>query len=306
MRLKDKTAIVGGGAQGIGEGIVLCLAEEGVDIAVIDINSDAAARAVKKVQEMGRRALSVSADLTEEDQSKIAVENAADFLGRIDILVNCIGGVSGEILRETEEYAASRQGDVAFLPHMRFSPDIWDRYYQLNLKSHVMLSNAVTPYFIKQRSGRIVNISSISGRFGEPGHIPYATMKAADISLTWSLAKGLAPYNITVNCVCPGFVYTPLWERGATAYLNDNRKAISEFKSKGEKLPRALQRFADADLNGMTPREYWLKFIVLPVTPLGREQTAEDIGRAVVFFVSDDAKNVTGQVLNVDGGGIMR
>jgi NAD(P)-dependent dehydrogenase (short-subunit alcohol dehydrogenase family) len=306
MRLKDKVAIVAAGAQGIGEGIALCLAAEGADIAVMDINGDAAGRTAEKVKAMGRRALPISADLTLEDQINKAVKDAADFFGRIDILVNNVGSITPDITKRVEEYAASLKGEAALVPHMRFSPDVWDRYYQLNLKSHVMLSNAVTPYFIRQRSGRIVNISSVAGRLAEHSHIPYATMKAADISLTWSLARGLAKFNITANCVCPGFVYTPTWERQASASLNEARNAMSEYRKNGGKLPRALKRFAEEDLESMSPHDFWLKFNVYPYTPLRREQTAEDIGRAVVFFVSDDANNITGQVLMVDGGQIMR
>ena len=169
----------------------------------------------------------------------------------------------------------------------------------MNLKTHVLLSQAITPYFIKQRSGKIVNISSVSGRLPEPGHMPYGSMKAGDISLTWSLARALAPYNVTVNCICPGFVYTPLWDMGATARFN----MIREAKAKGQELPPGV---AADDVERLTPRELWLKYIVLPSTPLGREQTAEDMGRAAVFLVSDDAKNITGQVLHVDGGMTMR
>ena len=306
MRLKDKIAIVAAGAQGIGEGIVFCLAQEGADVAVVDINGDAAARTVEKVKKLGRRALPLAADLTEEKQIVKAVRDAADFFGRLDILVNNVGGVVPGMSQETAEYAATLKDDVAFVPHLSFSPDIWDRYYKLNLKSHLMLSNAVTPYFVRQRSGRIVNIASVSGRIAEPDHMPYAAMKAADISLTWSLARGLARYNITVNCVCPGFVYTPMWEEGSATYLERDRKAVDELKSKGQKLPRSLQRFAEADVNGMTPYEYWLKFWVGPNIPLGREQTVEDMGRAVVFFASEDGKNITGQTLHVDGGQVMR
>jgi len=165
-----------------------------------------------------------------------------------------------------------------------------------------MMSHAVTPHFIKQQSGKIVNISSIAGRLPDPGEMPYAAAKAGDISITWSLARALAPYNITVNCVCPGFVYTPLWARGATAQYN----MIREAKAKGQQLPDRFRRFAAEDIEGLTPNEFWLKYIVIPGTPLGREQTAEDMGRAVVFFVSDDAKNITGQTLHVDGGMVMR
>ena len=182
---------------------------------------------------------------------------------------------------------------------MYFNSKVWDQYYKLNLKTHVILSQAVTPYFIKQRSGKIINISSVSGRLPEPGHMPYGSMKAGDISLTWSLARALAPYNVTVNCICPGFVYTPLWDMGATARYN----MIREAKAKGQELPPGV---AADDIERLTPRELWLKYIVLPSTPLGREQTAEDMGRAAVFLVSDDAKNITGQVLHVDGGMTMR
>ena len=136
----------------------------------------------------------------------------------------------------------------------------------------------------------------------DPGQMPYSAMKAADISITWSLARALAPYNITVNCVCPGFIYTPLWERGATAYLAMARETARAAKEKGEIPPQ----YRDVDLESMTPREYWLKYIVLPNTPNGREQTPEDMGKAVAFFVSEDAKNITGQVLHVDGGTVMR
>jgi NAD(P)-dependent dehydrogenase (short-subunit alcohol dehydrogenase family) len=306
MRLKDRTAIVAGGGQGIGEGIALCLGEEGADVAVIDINSEAAAAVAEKLKAMGRRSIAITADLTEEELVARATRDAVDFFGRVDILVNNVGGVSEKTLQMREEYTASFKGEAAFSPYLLFSPDIWDRYYKLNLKSHVMLSDAVTPYLMKRLSGRIVNISSVSGRMGEPMHLPYAAMKAADISLTWSLARSLAPYNITVNCVCPGFVYTPLWERGASNLMKGTRELIRGFKDKGEQLPVLLQRFADADAEGLTTRDYWLNFIVRPNTPMGREQTPEDIGRAIVFFASDDAKNVTGQVLNVDGGIVMR
>jgi NAD(P)-dependent dehydrogenase (short-subunit alcohol dehydrogenase family) len=105
-----------------------------------------------------------------------------------------------------------------------------------------------------------------------------------------------------VNCVCPGFVYTPLWARGATGRL----EAVRNAKSQGQELPERFRRYATEDVEGLTPYEFWLKYIVLPATPLGQEQTAEDMGKAVLFFVSEDAKNITGQVLHVDGGLVMR
>ncbi len=166
----------------------------------------------------------------------------------------------------------------------------------------MILSHAVTPYFIKQKSGKIVNISSDAGRLPDTTQMPYGAMKAADISITWSLARALAPHNVTVNCICPGFVYTPLWARGAIARLT----ALREAKRKGENLPPPFSRLSTADLESLTPEDFWLKYIVIPNTPNGRAQTPEDMGKAVVFFVSEDAKNVTGQVLHVDGGFVMR
>jgi NAD(P)-dependent dehydrogenase (short-subunit alcohol dehydrogenase family) len=255
---------------------------------------------------MGRKSLPIIADLTVEDQVNRAVSEAVDFFGRIDILVNNVGGVSPEMSRMIAENALSLR-DVQAPPQTLFySPDIWDRYYRLNLKSHVMLSNAATPYFIRQRSGKIVNISSDAGRLAEPGHIAYAAMKAGDISLTWSLAKALAPYNINVNCVCPGLVYTPLWARGTAMHMEGARANVRKIQSRGEKLPPPLETFAEADAKGITPKDFWLNVMVAPSTPLGREQTPEDIGHAVAFLVSEDARNITGQALNVDGGLVMR
>mgnify|MGYP001116521909 CR=1 FL=1 len=305
MKLQGQVAIVAGGGQGLGEGIVRCLAEEGANVSVIDINGEQARKVAEQVNKMGRKALPVTADLTKEEQVNKAVKDTVEFFGKVDILVNSVGGASVETGQKIAEYVASLGAvkDVAKLPqYMLFEPEIWDRYYELNLKSHVMLSHAVTPYFIKQRSGKIVNISSDAGRVPDPGEMPYSAMKAADISITWSLARALAPYNVTVNCVCPGFIYTPLWERGATAYLTMAREAARAANEKGERLPR----YEGVDLESMTPREYWLKYIVLPSTPNGKEQTAEDIGKAVLFFISEDAKNITGQVLHVDGGMVMR
>jgi len=310
MKLQGQIAIVAGGGQGIGKGIVHCLAEEGADISIIDINGEQAGKLAEEVKRMGLNALPVTADLTQEEQVNKVVKDTVEFFGKVDILVNNVGGASVETGQKIAERAASLEAvkDVPqLLRYMQFSPEIWDDFYELNLKSHVMLSHAVTPYFIKQRSGKIVNISSIAGRMPDPGQMPYSAMKAADISITWSLARALAPYNITVNCVCPGHVYTPLWERGATALLTMAREAVRAAKEKGEKLPAfRAANLEDVDLESMTPKEFWLKYIVLPITPNGREQTPEDMGKAVVFFVSDDAKNITGQVLHVDGGIVTR
>jgi NAD(P)-dependent dehydrogenase (short-subunit alcohol dehydrogenase family) len=298
MKLKNKVALVAGGGQGIGEGIALCLADEGADVAIADINADNARMVAEKAETMGRRALAILADLIDESEAQKTVRKTVDFFGKIDILINNVGGVSRETMMQIQENRIA-SGNEALPEFMHYDSKVWDQYYRLNLKTHVMLSQAVTPYFIKQRSGKIVNISSVAGRLPEPGHMPYGSMKAGDISLTWSLARALAPYNVTVNCLCPGFVYTPLWNIGATARYH----MIREAKAKGQELPKSI---AAEDIETLTPKEFWLKYIVKPATPLGRDQTAEDMGRAAVFLVSEDAKNITGQILHVDGGMTMR
>jgi len=298
MKLEGKVAIVAGGGQGIGEGIVRCLVEEGADVAVVDINEETANKVADEITSMGRKALPVTADLTNEAHVTRTVQDTMDFYGKIDILVNNVGGVNSKTVTLLLESKAAFE-DKALPDFMVFNSEIWDQYYELNLKSHVMLSQAVTPIFIKQKSGKIINISSVSGRVPEPSHMPYGSMKSGDISLTWSLAKALAPYNVTVNCICPGLVYTPLWEIGATAQLHFLREA----KVNGKEIPA---QFDNDDLEALTPRDFWLKVNVIPGTPLGREQTPEDMGRAVVFLVSEDAKNITGQTLHVDGGMTMR
>ena len=303
MKLKGKVAIVAGGGQGIGEGIVKCLAEEGADVAVVDINGDNANKVADEVKSMGGKALPVIANLTDDNQVTKSVRETEDFFGKVDILVNNIGGISLEMSQMQQEQVASF-GDEPFPSYMQFNSEVWDKYYQLNLKSHVMMCHAVTPIFMKQKSGKIINISSIAARLGNPDQMPYNAFKAGDISITWSLARALAPYNITVNCVCPGHVFTPLWKRLAIARL----EAVRNAKAKGIPLPPPVRRYKpeEIDTEGLTPREFWLKYIITPITPLGREQTAEDMGKTVLFFASEDARNITGQVLHVDGGMIMR
>jgi NAD(P)-dependent dehydrogenase (short-subunit alcohol dehydrogenase family) len=299
MKLSGKVALVAGGGQGIGEGITRCLAEEGADVAICDINIENAKKVAAAAEEMGRKALAIYADLTDDAEAEKTVQETVDHFGRVDILINNVGGVSEESMKILIEYAAS-MSDPTLPSYMRYNSELWDRYYQLNLKSHVMLSHAVTPHFVAQKSGCIVNISSVAGRVPGPDQMPYHAFKAGDISITWSMARALAPHNVRVNCICPGFVYTPLWERGATAMLNGLRLAASQ----GQKLPPHYRNLGD--LEDITPNEFWMNYIVKPSTPLGREQSAEDMGRAAVFLVSDDSKNITGQTLHIDGGMAMR
>jgi NAD(P)-dependent dehydrogenase (short-subunit alcohol dehydrogenase family) len=264
MRLKDKIAVVTGGGQGIGRGIVLCLAEEGADIAVIEINPEAARKVTTEVEEMGRRSLAIVADATDSDSVAKSVQEIINHFGRIDILVNNVGGT-----------------DEGGPDSIALGGTGWDGFYRLTLKSHVLMSQAVIPHLREQKSGKIINISSEAGRVGSPLLMAYSAFKSGVISLTKSLALQLASDNINVNCICPGVIWTPLWERLAQGMIAMN----PAYKD-------------------LSPREFFEKQVVAR-RPMGREETPEDIGRTVVFFASEDARAITGQSLNVNGGNVM-
>ena len=268
MKLEGKVAIVTGGAQGIGQGIVRCLAEEGADVVIADINGDAARKTADEVKALGRKSLVVEADLTDKKQNERVVQQTIDTFGKIDILVNNVGGAVGARRARTS-------------PHFVDQEELeWDEMFQLNLKTHVLMSQAVIPYLIKQKSGKIVNIASIAGQ--QVYNEPYCTFKAADIYLTVGLAKELAEYNINVNCVCPGAVYTAFHSWRILKQVEDKDPAVMGLKPSEYK-------------------EYWEKRVAQRM-PLKRAQTTEDMGRAVVFLVSEDAKNITGETLSVSGG----
>jgi NAD(P)-dependent dehydrogenase (short-subunit alcohol dehydrogenase family) len=281
MKLDGKVAVVTGGGAGIGEGIARCLAEEGADVAVIDINAATADVVAGAVNRLGRRSAAIVANATDSSQAEQALKKALDTLGRIDILVNNVGGESRFYYEKPGEQYSEEQE--------------WDDTVRLNLKATMIMSHAVAPLLVEQKTGKIVNIASIAGRAPSGGGarsgggmagrgaafspmMSYGVAKAGVIQFTRMLALQLAEYNVNVNCICPGVLYTPLYERS---------------------FPRRLQSTPEAA--GMSAREYFDKYVVSRV-PLGREQTPEDIGRAVVFLVSEDARNITGASINVDGG----
>lgn len=280
MKLKGKVAAVTGGGAGIGEGIVKCLAEEGADVAVIDISKDNAEKVSKDVNAMECRSLAILANVTEKDQADYALKQIMETFGRIDVLVNNVGGESKYYYEEPGiDYSEEKE---------------WDDTIRLNLRATMLMTRAVAPLLVSQKSGKIVNISSIGGRPMAGGPPPgsgmsgsesklspmtsYGVAKAGVIQFSRLMALQLAPYNINVNCICPGVLYTPLYERSA---------------------PRRIQSTPGAE--GLSYREYFDKYVASRV-PLGREQTPEDIGKAVVFLSSEEARNITGQSINIDGG----
>lgn len=275
MRLENKIAVVTAAGRGIGRAIALCLAGEGANVVVNSFHKETTAGVAAEVEALGRQALAIAGDISAIDTINRVVDDTMRTFGKIDILVNNVGG--GPMTR--------KEADDSLLGRLEAE---WDGMYQQNLKAPVMMCQAVAPHFIEQKSGKIVNIASVAGRntyASKTSPVSYRVVKAGLIRYTQSLADELGPYNINVNSVCPGYVYTDTWERSAKRMVETR----PEYK-------------------GMDPREWFVELNqgkypdVATTTPLMREQTAEDIGRAVVFLVSDEGMNITGQTLNVDGG----
>ena len=263
--LSGKVALVTGGARGIGRGISMVLAEQGADVAVADLDTDGAAETASEVQNMGRRAAAVPIDVTDSSSIDSAVSKTLEDLGAIDILVNNAGVIgSGEWWNRE-------------VP----TEDDWNHTFQVNVLGMALVTQAVQGHMIERGSGRIINIASIAGRQGSPEIPHYSTSKAAAISLTQSSALQLAKHKITANAICPGLLWTPMWQA----------------------LARRRSRFGStqSEVEGLPGRELFER-IVSETMPMQREQTPEDIGRLAAFLASDDARNITGQAINVDGG----
>ncbi|MBM3249879.1 MAG: 3-oxoacyl-[acyl-carrier-protein] reductase [Candidatus Omnitrophica bacterium] len=191
MELKDKVALVTGGARGIGKAIALCFAASGADIVVADVNIEAAESTAKEIEAGGRKALAVSMDVTDFAKVEEALNKILDNFAKVDILVNNAGITKDNLL-------------------LRMSQQEWDAVLDVNLKGTFNCIKAVSRPMIKQRSGRIINIASIIGIIGNPGQANYSASKAGIIALTKTAAKELSSRNINVNAVAPGFISTEM------------------------------------------------------------------------------------------------
>ena len=244
MDFTGKIAVVTGSSRGIGRAIALRLAAGGAKVVVnYRGNEAAAAEVVDQIQASGGEALAVQADVSDPAQAEALIDAAKKAYGRIDILVNNAGTTRDTLI-------------------MRMSEEDWDVVIDTNLKGTFNCIKAVSRSMMRQKYGRIVNITSVAGLAGNAGQANYAAAKAGLVGLTKTVAKELGSRGITCNAVAPGFVPTDL-----TASLPQNL------------VEKAIE-----------------------LTPLGRMGMPEDMAAAVAFLASDDASYITGQVLAVDGG----
>ena len=263
--LSGRVAIVTGGASGIGRGICLTLAQQGADIAVADLNGEGAKATAAEVEQTGRRAMAVPVDVRERSLVEEMLRTVVERLGKVDILVND-AGVAGA--KDWHLQPRAREED-------------WDLAYEVNVKGVVLTSEAVAEHMKERRAGKIINIASIAGRVGRPPYPHYSMSKAAVINWTQAHALELAPHGINVNAICPGLLWTPLW---------------------GE-LSRRLMGLNE-ELRGLSEREVFER-MVDQMVPMKKEQRPEDIGKLAAFLASDDAHQITGQAINIDGGARM-
>lgn len=244
MSLQGKCALVTGGSRGIGRAVCLELARQGARVAVNYAgNAAAAEETVKACQDLGAEAFAIQADVADAAACDAMVKEVLSRFGRVDILVNNAGVTRDGLMLTMKE-------------------SDWDTVLDTNLKGAFQCMKAVYRPMMKQKYGRVVNLSSIVGIRGNAGQANYAASKAGLIGLTKSMAKELAARNVTVNAVAPGFI--------------------------------------DTDMTAALPEK--AREAMLASIPMGRLGQAEDVARAVAFFAGDESAYVTGQVLCVDGG----
>ena len=243
---ESKVAIVTGSARGIGKAIAMKFAKDGYDVVISDILEDVAKETAKEIETLGQKSLVVVADVSKANDAARLINETVETFGRLDVLVNNAGVTRDNL-------------------SIRMKEEEWDMVLNINLKGTFLCSQQAAKVMMKKRSGRIVNIASVSGILGTAGQANYASSKAGIIALTKTLARELGPRNITVNAIAPGFILTEMTE----------------------KLPDKVKE------------EY------LAQIPLKRGGTPQDIANVVAFLASDNASYITGTTTIVSGGLVM-
>ncbi len=257
MKLRGQPAIVTGGGGGIGAGICRAFADEGALVAVCDIRINAARAVAEDIRKRGGTADAWAFDVSDRIQVEEAADSVEEAFGSLEIWVNN-AGVSG------------------IVPFLECSEDTWDLTMKVNLKGAFIGCQAAIRRMLPRNRGAIINMSSQSGKVGNSHYGAYCASKFGIIGLTQSLAVEFAPSGIRINAICPGVVFTSLWEGMVDDY---------------------------ARKRGMSPEE--VKPYIESKIPLGRLCTPEDVARTAVFLASDEAAYITGQALNVSGGSVM-
>ncbi len=249
ISLSGKVAVVTGGSRGIGRAAALVLAQAGAHVVInYARNTEAAREVVERIRSTGANAVAIRGDVAKFRESEKLINTTVKRFGRLDILVANAGIWEGA-------------------PIERLDEKLWDRVIATNLKSVYAICHLATPIMQKQRSGTMILVSSTAGQRGEANYSCYAASKGAIISFTKSICVELAPYEVRVNCVAPGWVDTDM---SATA-LNNKREAQK----------------------------------ILSVIPMGRVATADGVAGAILFLASDLARDITGEVLNVNNGSVL-
>ncbi len=242
MNLEGQTALITGAGRGIGKTIALKLAESGADIVLADMSPEVAEVRVE-VESLGRKCLTFEADVTDLEAIETMVKKIIEELGSIHILINNAGITQDNLF-------------------MRMKPEQWSKVIDVNLNGVFNVTKAVIRSMVKQRTGKIINISSVVGFSGNPGQVNYSSTKSALVGFTKSLAREVGARGVTVNAVAPGFIDTAM-----TQALNESQQEA-----------------------------------ILQQIPLGRMGDANDIANAVAFLASEEASYITGTILHVNGG----
>ncbi|NUN11371.1 SDR family oxidoreductase [Candidatus Micrarchaeota archaeon] len=273
--LTGKTAIITGGAGGVGSGISRVFGSNGCKVLIVDINAKKLKKIEKELSDSGITVKTCKANLTKTAEMKRAVNFALDCFGHVDILVNCVGGLNTKI----------------GLPFTINNDEDWKLMYELNFKSMWGMSREVMPHMVKRKYGKIISLSSVAPIWNSINSPHYTVFKGGINHLTKTLAKEYAKYNIAVNSICPGYLWTDLWQNLGT-----------QLKEKAESSPKMASMLKLKLKKGKISAFEVFKQRTIATTPMGIEQMPEDIGNLACFLASDKARYITGQVICVDGG----